>query len=306
MTDLAVVIVTWNVRALVLDALHSLYADLVESGLTADVYVVDSASSDGTPDEVRRAFPQVKLTVSATNIGFAAANNVALRDIMAHDPPPVVYLLNPDTRTHPGATLALYRHLLADKRIGLVGARLEYGDGTFQHSAFGFPGLRQIWTELFPTPGRFIEGAFNGRYPKAVYECGEAFPVDFVLGATMMLRREVIAKTGMFDEKFFMYCEEVDWAWRIHAAGWAVHCVPGARVTHLVGKSTSQARPRMLIQLWKSRLLLYAKHHGALTVAAARALIWLGMTLKARRVSAGAEQDAYRTIARMALGAKDG
>jgi len=302
MSDLAVVLVTWNVRDLVLDALASLYADLLESGLNAEVYVVDSASSDGTPDEIRRKFPQVNLTVSEKNLGFGAANNVAIRQIMANDPPPVVYLLNPDTYTHAETTSRLYRHLLSDKRIGLVGARLDYGDGTFQHGAFGFPGLRQLWTEFFPTPGRLIEGQFNGRYPKTYYDMGVPFPVDFVLGATMMLRREVIETTGMFDEHFFMYCEEIDWAWRIHEAGWGVHCVPKARVTHFAGKSTSQVRQKMVIHLWTSRLRLYQKHYTAPKVIAARLLIALGMASKMRRMPEGAERDAYRTVMRLALG----
>jgi len=302
MSDLAVVLVTWNVRDLVLDALASLYADLIESGLNAEVYVVDSASSDGTPDEIRRKFPQVNLTVSEKNLGFGAANNMAIRQIMANDPPPVVYLLNPDTYTHAETTRCLYRHLLSDKRIGLVGARLDYGDGTFQHGAFGFPGLRQLWTEFFPTPGRLIEGQFNGRYPKQLYDLGVPFPVDFVLGATMMLRREVIETTGMFDEHFFMYCEEIDWAWRIHEAGWGVHCVPKARVTHFAGKSTSQVRQKMVIHLWTSRLRLYQKHYTAPKVIAARLLIALGMASKMRRMPEGAERDAYRTVMRLALG----
>ena len=302
MADLAVVIVTWNVRDLVLDAIGSLYADCAASGLNADVYVVDSASSDGTPDEIRSKFPQVKLIVSATNLGFSAASNVAIREIMASDPPPVVYLLNPDTHTHPDARQRLQRHLLADTRIGLVGAQLEYEDGTFQPGAFTFPGLRQLWTEFFPTPGRLIEGRFNGRYPRAWYKLGVPFPVDFVLGATMMLRREVVEATQGFDEGFFMYCEEIDWAWRIHDAGWQVQTVPGALVTHVAGKSSAQVRPQMLIQLWKSRLRLYRKHYSAPKVLAARLLIALGMTLKLRQTSAGAERDAYRTIRDVALG----
>ena len=79
--------------------------------------------------------------------------------------------------------------------------------GSFQHGAFIFPGLRQIYTEFFWTPGRFIEGQFNGRYPRSYYAGSEPFEVDFTLGATMMLRREVILQTGGFDEDFFMYCE---------------------------------------------------------------------------------------------------
>ncbi len=299
---LAVVLVTWNVRALALDALRSLYADLEASGLTADVYVVDSASSDGTPAAIAEEFPQVKLIASDENLGFARANNLALRQIMsAPEPPPAVYLLNPDTITQPGATRALYDALLADPRVGLVGANLSYGDGSFQPGAFGFPGLRQLWVEFFPTPGRMILGAFNGRYPQALYERGEPFPVDCVLGATMMLRREVIEQTGMFDEQFFMYCEEIDWAWRIHEAGWGVCCVPSARVTHLSGQSTTQVRPRSVVDLWTSRLLLAKKHYPAWKRLLARGLIAAGMARRARATDDPTLRDAYRTVRQMAL-----
>lgn len=316
MIDLAVVIVTWNVRQLVLDALESLYADLEAGGLKADVYVVDSASSDGTPEAVAARFPQVKLTTSPTNLGFGASNNVALRQIgfngtSRDDLPPVVYLLNPDTVTRPGATRALYNTLLADATIGLVGAQLFYEDGSFQHSAFQFPGLRQLWAEFFYIPGRFREGAFNGRYPRALYDAGRPFKVDFTLGATMMLRREVIQQTGMFDETFFMYCEEIDWAWRIRKAGWSAYCVPESQVVHLSGQSTAQVRPRSLTYLWTSRLLLARKHHPLWKRLLARGIICAGMTLKlyqARRAlaaTAPSEREAilqaYRDVRRKAL-----
>ncbi len=293
--------VTWNVRDLALNALRSLYADLNGSGLRADVYVVDSASSDGTAEAIRAAFPQLMLIASAENLGFARSNNLALRQIMI-EPPKAIYLLNPDTITQPGATRALYNALLAHENVGLVGAQLCYEDGWFQHSAFSFPGLRQLWVELFPTPGRLIEGAFNGRYPRALYERGEPFAVDCVLGATMMLRREVIAQTGMFDEQFFMYCEEIDWAWRIHDAGWQVNCVPSARVTHLAGKSTAQVRPQSVINLWTSRLLLARKHYSPAKRVLARLLIAPGMGRKIAGTDDPALRQAYRTVQRLALG----
>lgn len=305
MTDLAVILVTWNVRALALDALRSLYADLDTSGLTSDVYVVDSASWDGTPEAISAAFPQVKLTASRENLGFGRANNLALRQIGFGSPraatlPRAVYLLNPDTLTHPGATRALYDALMADPRVGLVGARLEYSDGSFQHSAFAFPGLRQLWVEFFPAPGRLYDSRFNGRYPRALYDAAQPFSVDFVLGATMMLRREVIEQTGLFDEAFFMYCEEIDWAWRIRKAGWDVRCVPAARVTHLGGQSTGQVRPQSVIHLWTSRLRLYRKHHPAWKAALARLMIAAGAVYQSRRQPGLGE--AYRRVQRLALG----
>lgn len=305
MADLAVVIVTWNVRALALAALRTLFADLEAHGPAADVYVVDSASSDGTAAAIAAAFPQVRLTASADNLGFGRANNLALRQIGFGQPggaplPAAVYLLNPDTLTQPGATRALYDALMADTLTGLVGARLAYEDGAFQHSAFRFPGLRQLWVELFPAPARLYDSAFNGRYPRRLYEAGAPFSVDFVLGAAMMLRREVIAQTGMFDEQFFMYCEEIDWAWRIHRAGWDVKCVPAARVTHLAGRSSGQARPRSVINLWTSRLRLYASYYPAWKLALARRMVAVGMARRARRAADPALAEAYRAVERLA------
>lgn len=291
-TDLAVVIVTWNNAAVIRAALCSLLDDLQVSDLRHEVWVVDSASDDQTAELVRREFPAVRLLVSSTNMGFAAANNLALRELgfgsndSASETPAAVFLLNPDTVTHPGSNRRLYDALMARPEVGVVGARLTFANGSFQHSAFRFPGLRQIWAELFPTAGRLLDASFNGRYPRACYTGAEAFEVDFTLGATMMLKREVIELSGMFDEDFFLYCEEVDWAWRIRKLGWRILCVPTAHVTHIGGGSTSQARPDSLIHLWQSRLLLYEKHYPYWKRQVARQLVIEGMRRKMRNLDA--------------------
>jgi len=311
MLDLAVVIVTWNNADIIGNALQSLIDDLQTTTLIHQIWVVDSASSDNTVGLIRTKFPNVKLIASDENIGFSRANNLALRemgfegDIPTIELPRVVYLLNPDTITHEGATQTLFDTLIHDEHVGGVGARLTYEDGSFQHSAFMFPGLSQIWTEFFPVPGRFIEGAFNGRYEKAQYQSDEPFLVDFTLGATMMLKREVVVKTGLFDEDFLIYCEEVDWAWRIHKAGWTIMCVPQAHVTHLAGQSTSQVRAWSTLNLWKSRLHLYDKHYPTWKRWLARRLVMIGMRRKMsqldpKSVNYADVLSAYQTICDMA------
>lgn len=317
--DLAVIIVSWNTRDLTLDALRTLYADLDAGKLDAEVWLVDNASTDGTADIVRRLFPQTRVIDSPQNLGFAAGNNLALRALgfgLGADTPPdetprAVYLLNPDTLTHPGATRALFEALFSLPRAGAVGARLTYENGAFQHSAFRFPGLAQLAIDLFPVPLRLHDTALNGRYPRAAYVAGKPFPVDHTLGATMMLRREAIRDTGVFDEQFTMYCEEIDWSIRIRAAGYEIYCVPAAHITHLSGQSTRQARPQSVINLWRSRLRLYDKHHGSFVRRAARWIIRAGMS---RQIAAAqrafqsgeltaAQRDelieAYRTVQRM-------
>ncbi len=313
--ELAVVIVTWNVRELALEALRTLYADLDAHGPQAEVWLVDNASADGTAEAVRAQFPQTHVLASAQNLGFAAGNNLALRQMSFGDPntpteklPRAVYFLNPDTRTHAGATRTLYDALFTLPRAGVVGAQLEYADGSFQHGAFALPGLWQLAFDLFPMPARLYESRLNGRYPRTWYARGEPFPVGHVLGATMMVRREVIAQTGMFDEGYFMYVEEVDWCARIRQAGWEVYAVPRARVTHLVGKSTGQARPQNVINLWRSRLRYYERAYSPLKRAVARQLVRWGMRRQiARTERAHAEGqlsaeehdaliEAYRTV----------
>lgn len=307
MTDLAVVVVTWNNADVIADALQSLLDDLQSSGLRSEVWLVDSASSDATVAIVRERFAAVKLIACERNIGFGAGNNLALGaigfkgDDASADLPAAVYLLNPDTVTHSGASRRLYHTLMARADVGVVGARLTYSDGSFQHSAFRFPDLRQIWTEFFPTPGRLVDGPFNGRYPRTQYDSAQPFDVDFTLGATMMLKRGVIQQTRGFNTDFFLYCEEIDWAWRIKRAGWRILCVPQARVTHLGGGSTSQARPRSQVDLWKSRLLLYDTYYPRWKRAAARQLMIWGMKRKLRTVGADPElRRAYRAVIEMA------
>ena len=309
MTDLATVIVTWNNADVIGDALESLLADLGTTALKNQVWLVDSGSADQTVEIVRERFSEVRMIAVAGNIGFGAANNLAMRrmgfgdDLTAAELPAAVYILNPDTVTHAGACGRLFDALQADAEVGAVGARLTYVDGSFQHSAFRFPGLAQIWSELFPTPGRLIEGAFNGRYARATYAGRKPFDVDFTLGATMMLKRDVILKTGLFDEDFFIYCEEIDWAWRIKDAGWRIRCVPEAHVTHIGGSSTSQARPRSLVNLWKSRLLLYDKHFPVWKRRLARQLVAMGMRrrLSRARGSDAELERAFKTVIEMAM-----
>ncbi len=286
--ELAVIIVSWNTRELTLDALRTLYADLDAHGPRAEVWVVDNASSDGSATAIETAFPRAHLIRSQANLGFAGGNNLALRalgftDSPLADPiedvsqPSAVYLLNSDTRSMPGATRALFDALFTLPNAGVVGAQLAYEDGSFQHGAFRFPGLGQLWVDLLPVPGRLHESALNGRYPRQLYAQGVPFPVDHTLGATMMLRREVIRQTGLFDEGYFMYCEEIDWSIRIRKAGWEIYAVPAAHVTHLAGQSTRQVRPQSIVNLWRSRFRLYEKHYPPLKRFLARRIIRLGM-----------------------------
>ncbi len=308
---IGVVMVTYNVGDLARAALHSLIEDANASQLSLQLVVVDNASTDDSSAKIQRRFPQITLIANERNVGFAVANNQGLRalgfgaaGIMETDLPAAVYLLNPDTITHRGATAALWRALQVEQ-VGLVGARLQYGDGQHQHSAFRFPGLWQLWAEFGWLPGRLREGRTNGRYPLRLYQGEIPFDVDFVLGATMMLRSAVVQQVGILDEGYVMYCEEIDWAWRIRRAGWRIQCVPTARITHLGGRSSEQLPAQSAYHLWRSRLQLYDRIHPRWKRVLARRLIRHGMGRRLRNMSQATEEeralaDRYRELIQLA------
>ncbi|MCQ3972438.1 MAG: glycosyltransferase family 2 protein [Anaerolineae bacterium] len=298
--DLAVIIVNWNVRDLLAACLRSVEADLAASGLAGQIWVVDNASSDDSVTMLRRDFPQVQLIPCNQNLGFAGGNNAALRAIGFSDKPPspfrrgagaqaevhlpeAVLLLNPDTEVHPGALKALFDFLKHNPQAGIAGARLVYGDGSFQHSGFAFPGVWQLAIELLPLPGRLVESRLNGRYPRSMYEAGQPFRVDHPLGAAMCVRREAIEAVGLLDERYQMYVEEIDWSKRMAAAGWPAYCVPAARITHFGGQSTGQVKMSSFIKLWTSRAQFYSKHYHPLKLWLAAQIAQLGLQRRARQ-----------------------
>jgi hypothetical protein len=254
--DLSIIIVSFNVRDLLRACLASIHASTSSQRLCQEIIVVDNASTDGSARMVRQRFPQVRLIANRDNRGFAAANNQGIRESRGR----YVLLLNPDTEVLDDALAVMVEFLETHPTFGAAGPQLLYPDGSFQHNAFRFPGVLQTFFDFFPLHHRLLDSRLNGRYPRAWYEQGKPFAIDHPLGACLMVRRATIEQVGLLDEDFFMYCEEIDWCWRMHRAGWQIACVPGARVIHHAGASTSQFRDAMFVALWQSRFRLFEKH----------------------------------------------
>jgi GT2 family glycosyltransferase len=297
--SLAIIVVSYNVRDLLRACLTATCQSLTRSPeLAATLFVVDNASADDSAAMAAREFPHVRLHASRDNLGFAGGNNLALRalgfggdgrtaDVATR--PDLVLLLNPDAEPLGDAIGQMARFLIEHPKVGGVGAQLQYPDGRFQHGAFRFPGLAQLWFDFFlPRPRRLLESRLNGRYARRLYEGGRPFPIDFALGAALMVRREAIEGAGLLDEGYFMYAEEVDWCWRIRRAGWPFYCVPSARVVHHGGASTRQFRGQSFINLWRSRQRLYARFYGPARRRLAGWVVRLGMAAEARRARAQA------------------
>ncbi len=275
--DLAIIIVSYNTCNLLRSCLRSLA--LPPSSYPPSIWVVDNASNDGSAEMVQSEFPRTHLIQAGRNLGFAAANNLALRQLgfdgvsSGKWVPDYVLFLNPDTEANIEALLRMRAFLHVTPHAGVVGPSLIYPDGSFQHSAFRFPTLFQVWFDLVQWPGRFVESPLNGRYPRTLYAAGEPFRIDHPLGAAFMARADVIRHVGLMDERFFMYAEEVDWCLRVKKAGWQIYCLPATVIVHHGGGSTRQQPARMNELLWQSRFRLFEKHYGKLFTWAARLLV---------------------------------
>ena len=296
--DLGVVIVNWNVCDLLAACLDSIYLDLAQSGLRAAVCVVDSGSTDGSAEMLRAQFPRT-MVIESENRGMGAGNNLGLRTLgfknpkvqtsnskfQTPNPPFAALILNPDTVVRPGALRQLVEFLRTHPRAGVAAPKLLNPDGSLQHSGFRFPGFTQMALDLFSPPGRLarlLDSPLNGRYPTQAYAVGAPFQVDHTLGAAFAVRRETIAECGLFDETFPMYCEEIDWQWRMARAGWERWIAPSAESIHYGGQSTSQAPTASFIQLWSSRRRLYHRYHTPAFNAILSRLVQIGLRQRIR------------------------
>lgn len=277
--DLSVIVVSYNTRTLLQQCLESICSQVeqepkaggIDERIAAEIIVIDNASSDGSQAMVRAEFPRIRLLENVQNAGFARACNQGLNEGVGR----LFLLLNPDAVLRENALTELIAFLDSHPTVGLVGPKLIYPDGSFQHSSFRFPTLPMTFLDFFPINHRLINSRLNGRYPRRIQ--AHPFAIDHPLGACMLVRREAVDDVGLLDESFFMYCEEVDWCYRLKSAGWSIYCVPSAVVVHHSGASARQMRGEMFVELHRSRYRLFRKHYSRRFFIAAKLITRLGV-----------------------------
>jgi GT2 family glycosyltransferase len=292
---LEVVIVSYRCESLLRDCLASLREHPPSRPMS--VHVIDNASGDGTAPMVRREFPQVELTESPENLGFSAANNLAIRAGSA----PHVLVLNPDTRISAGALEHLCGILDRRPEIGICGPRLEQPGGTFDHAAKrGFPtplGALGHFTGI----GRRGGGGRLAQYRAPELDEHRAGPVDAVNGAFMLIRRSALDEVGLFDEGYWMYMEDLDLCYRFKQRGWITWYEPSATVIHVKAGTSGQNRSWKLNRAFHYGMYrFYRTHYAPATNAAINGLVYTGIALKLG-VSASRSAGA-RTLARLLRG----
>lgn len=274
MQDLVVVIVNYNTRELLRGCLGSIFVS--EGQLSFEVCVVDNASSDGSAEMVRAEFPGVQLIANRENAGFARANNLGLRQYgfgrKGGQTPRYALLLNPDTLLPPHALKTMLEFMDGRPDVGVAGPKLVLPDGQLDlacRRSFPSPEVsfyRMIGlSRLFPRHARF------GRYNLTYLDPDQTAEVDSVVGAFMLVRGEAVAQVGLLDERYFMYGEDLDWAFRIKGAGWKVVYYPAVTVLH-IKRAASQHSSKAQLEFYRAMDIFYRQHYAAETP---RWLHWL-------------------------------
>jgi N-acetylglucosaminyl-diphospho-decaprenol L-rhamnosyltransferase len=269
--DLSIIIVNWNVKELLRSCLASLSDERrLLPHLTSEIIVVDSASSDGSPEMVRQEFPHVRLIASDKNLGYAGGNNAGV----AAGHGRYLFLLNPDTVVKPGALAELVGYLDAHPTVGALGPQLLWPDGTVQSSRRRFPSRASLFWESTLLGQWFPHNRASRRYHLADQLPDHPQQVDWVVGAAILVRRTAWQQIGPIDESFFMYFEETDWCRRSAELGWETHYLPTAQVIHYEGKSSEQGVAARTLRFQRSKLRYARKYFGAGWAAGLRLFLW--------------------------------
>jgi len=234
MTDLSIVIVSFNTRDMLRDCLASLTAG--GQGLSVETWVVDNASGDGSAEMVAEGFAHVGLIRNPDNRGFAAANNLALARCAGR----YVALLNPDTIVQPGALSELVRFMDQNEPAGYCGPRLVNGDGSHQPSARRFPTMFSGAASMLGWDRRHAASRHCSNL-HLTHGDRTTMRAGWLTGACLLVRRAALADVGLLDDGYFMYFEETDWCRRLANAGWEGWYVGCAEVVHFGGGSSGPA-----------------------------------------------------------------
>lgn len=291
----AIIVLSYNGLDLTRQCLDSLRTSDYPN---AQLWVVDNASTDGTPGAIKKDYPEVQLAALPENRGYAGGNNRGMR-LALEQGADLVFLLNNDTRLYPDCVSNLVRALERHPRAGLLGPMVYTWEGQIISSAGG----HVVWRQADAVNAGMAE-VDRGQYAER--------QVEFVNGCGLLARRAAIEQVGMLDERFFMYWEETDWAMRMREAGWEVWFEPVARMRHKAPIQHQELSPTTLYYVTRNRLLFVARHAPwpgkPLTFLRAVRGAWRGIRLHkqaGRLAHASATQAAIRHALRQRWGRAD-
>jgi len=272
--DVSIIIVAWNVRDFLHHCLDSVYKET--KGIEFEVIYIDNASTDGSVEMVTEKFPQVKIIKNDENKGFTVANNQGMEIARGR----YILLLNSDTVILDNAIAKTVEIADAHPDTAVVGCRVLNPDRTLQPTGFIFPSILNMLLSFTYLYKLFPKSKFFGRELMTWWDRNDQREIDVVTGCYMLVRRDAIEQVGMMDERYFIYCEEVDWCYRFKKNGWKILFTPEPKIIHYGGQTVKQMKRKFQFQLMGSKLIFMKLHKGKLKFVLACFLIALFFLLR--------------------------
>lgn len=255
MVDLSVSIVNYNTKEFLRKCLKSIYENTHK--ISFEAFVVDNNSKDGSTKMVKKEFPQVNLIENEMNVGFAKANNQAIKKSSSR----YILLLNSDTIILPNSLDMMKSFMDHHPQTGALGCKLLNPDMTLQPSCREFPSFMTLLFESTFLDQLFPSNKTIGRYKLSSWNHNETREVDQPMGACLMVRKKTVEEIGLLDEGFYMFFEEVDWCYRIKKRDWKIYFLPKAKVIHYGGRSVGKINFKMFFSWHKSRYRFFKKRY---------------------------------------------
>jgi N-acetylglucosaminyl-diphospho-decaprenol L-rhamnosyltransferase len=268
--QLHVIVVNFRTVEMTSDTVRYLLGSQVTSH-DMHVWIVDNGSGDGSAAVLRRTFPDIRLIESRQNLGFAGGNNLAVSEILGgarsiNRDRSYVLLLNSDVQVAPDSVEQCLRFMEAHPDAGIVGPKVVLPDGSLDLACRrGFPTPANAFWKLTGMSKRRPQSRRFAGYNLTYLGEDETAEVDAVGGAFMLVRMSAIDQVGLLDERFFMYGEDLDWAYRIKSPGWKVYYYPDSQVIHLKSASARRQARRMIYEFYRAMWLFHRKHYAAHT-----------------------------------------
>lgn len=274
--ELLVIIVNYNVKYFLKQCLTSVR--IASKNMDCEVYVVDNNSVDGSVEMVKQDFPEVKLIANKNNVGFSKANNQAIRLAKGK----YVLLLNPDTLVEEDTFTKVVNYMNAHPEAGGLGVHMIDGKGNFlPESKRGLPTPWVAFYKIFGLSKLFPKSKRFGRYHLTYLDKNQIHEVEILSGAFMLLRKTVLDKTGLLDEDYFMYGEDIDLSYRIIKAGYKNIYFPDTRIIHYKGESTKKSSVNYVFVFYKAMVIFARKHFSSKRAQLFSILIKLAIFLRA-------------------------
>jgi GT2 family glycosyltransferase len=271
---LSIVIVSWNAKKFVDECLQSLRT--YSRRPDVEVFVVDNASTDGTPELVQASYPEVALVRNQDNEGFARGNNIGI----ARSSGRYVALINSDVRVLPKCIDRMIEYMESHPKVGMLGPRMLGASGQAGRSYMSAPTLWRYFCRALALDYLFPNSKFLSGYTMPYFKRDRVVEVDILNGWFWMTRREALEQVGLLDETFFMYGEDIDWCKRFRKAGWGVVYFPEAESIHYGGASSARAPVRFYIEMQRANLQYWKKHFSRLSQITYLAIIFIHQALR--------------------------